>query len=158
MSSSKSADKSSSDPPQPVVVAYDPITGVPAEFNEYLPPDCYEFKLLKASEEGPEAMEKLTLRDDDGNEIEKQLPGGKVKTKKKQELLVETSSRGKKKCVTSVTGLEGFGVRLSDAAKVFGKKFASGASVTKLPSGGEQVKKILIMEWIVACYQCQSLW
>ena len=39
--------------PAPVVVEYDPITGVPAEFNEYLPPDSAEFKRWKASHEGP---------------------------------------------------------------------------------------------------------
>ena len=29
---------------QPQVVKYDPITGVPSEFNEFLPKDCEEFK------------------------------------------------------------------------------------------------------------------
>ena len=41
---------------------------------------------------------------------------------------------------------EAFGVKLGDAAKVFGKKFACGASVTKNPSEKEQIetKKKLI--------------
>jgi density-regulated protein len=30
--------------PPPVVVTYDPLTGIPAEFNEYLPTNCDEFK------------------------------------------------------------------------------------------------------------------
>lgn len=147
----ESGEASSSGPPQPVIVEYDAITGVPSEFNEYLPPDCYEYKLLKASEEGPEALEKLTLRDEEGNEIEKHLPGGKVKTKKKQEIVVETATRGKKKSVTSVTGLEGFGIKLGEAAKTFGKKFASGASVTKLPSG-EQVRGNVTHGWRYVFY------
>lgn len=29
---------------QPVKPAYDPITGVPSEFNQYLPKDCEEYK------------------------------------------------------------------------------------------------------------------
>lgn len=29
---------------QPQVVEYDPITGVPSEFNEYLPKDSDEYK------------------------------------------------------------------------------------------------------------------
>eukprot|EP00193_Tetraselmis_chui_P014045 CAMPEP_0177779100 /NCGR_PEP_ID=MMETSP0491_2-20121128/16373_1 /TAXON_ID=63592 /ORGANISM="Tetraselmis chuii, Strain PLY429" /LENGTH=39 /DNA_ID= /DNA_START= /DNA_END= /DNA_ORIENTATION= len=30
--------------PEPRVVEYCRITGVPAEFNDYLPPDCTEHK------------------------------------------------------------------------------------------------------------------
>ncbi len=33
---------------------------------------------VQAAQEGPEALAKLTLKDKSGNEIEKQLPGGKV--------------------------------------------------------------------------------
>ena len=31
-------------PPPPLAVEYDPITGIPAEFNEYLPSNCDEYK------------------------------------------------------------------------------------------------------------------
>jgi len=31
-------------PPPPLAVEYDAITGIPAEFNEYLPTNCDEFK------------------------------------------------------------------------------------------------------------------
>ncbi len=79
--------------PEPRHVEYDPITGVPAEFNEFLPPDCMEYKRWKASQEGPEALEKLTLRDKDGNEIEKQLPGGKVKKKQKPQVRDQATAR-----------------------------------------------------------------
>jgi hypothetical protein len=68
---------------QPVIVAYDPITGVPSEYNENLPPECNEYKRWKATQDGPEALEALTLRDKDGNEIVKKQPGGKQKTKAK---------------------------------------------------------------------------
>lgn len=30
--------------PPPLAVEYDPITGIPAEFNEYLPSNCEEYK------------------------------------------------------------------------------------------------------------------
>jgi hypothetical protein len=73
---------SSGTPLEPKVVVYDPVTGVPSEYNEFLPQDSIEYKRWKATQEGPEALEKLTLRDKEGNEIEKQLPGGKVKKKK----------------------------------------------------------------------------
>ncbi len=37
-------------------------------------------------------------------------------------------------------GLERFGVKLGDAAKLFGKKFAAGASITKNPQDVEQIE------------------
>lgn len=130
---------SSSGPPAPSVVEYDPVTGVPSEFNEFLPPECIEYKKWVAAQEGPEALEKLTLKDEEGNEIEKMLPGGKVKKKKKPEVVIEASTRNRKKSLTTVTGLDAFGIKLADAAKMFGKKFASGCSVSKSASGGEHV-------------------
>jgi hypothetical protein len=54
-------------------------------------------------------------------------------------VVLESHTRNKKKCVTTVTGLEGFGVKLSEAAKLFGKKFACGASVVKNATGTEQI-------------------
>jgi density-regulated protein DRP1 len=122
----------------PRVVEYDPITGVPAEFNEYLPKETDEYKKWKAAQEGPEALEKLTLKDKEGNELEKK-PGGKVKKKQKPAVVLETNTRNKKKCVTTVHGLEAFGIKLSEASKAFGKKFACGASVTKNAEGKEQI-------------------
>lgn len=37
-------------------------------------------------------------------------------------------------------GLEAFGVKLNEASKIFGKKFACGASVTKNASEKEQIE------------------
>lgn len=122
-----------------MVVQYDPLTGVPSEFNEYLPPDTAEYKRWKAAQDGPEALAALTLKDKEGNEIEKKLPGGKVKKKQKAQIVLESHTRNKKKCVTTVTGLDGFGVKLADAAKLFGKKFACGASVVKDATGLQQI-------------------
>lgn len=41
--------------------------------------------------------------------------------------------------MTVVTGVEDFGMDLKKTAKEFGKKFATGSSVTKKPSGGEEI-------------------
>ncbi|CAL5224157.1 g6794 [Coccomyxa viridis] len=127
---------------QPVKVEYDPITGVPSEFNQYLPKDSEEYKKWKASQQaGAEgALSDLTLKDKHGEVIEKQLPGGKVKKKAKNEIILETNTRSRKKCVTTILGLETFGVKLPEAAKLFGKKFASGASITKNPMEKDQVE------------------
>ncbi|XP_057966788.1 translation machinery-associated protein 22 [Malania oleifera] len=69
----------------------------------------------------------------------KRLPGGKVKRKEKQEIIIEKVVRNKRKCITTVKGLELFGVKLSDASKKLGKKFATGASVVKGPTEKEQI-------------------
>jgi density-regulated protein DRP1 len=47
--------------------------------------------------------------------------------------------RNKRKYVTAVSGLEAFGLENKKVAKDLGKKFATGASVTKVPSGGEEI-------------------
>ncbi len=49
-------------------------------------------------------MADLSLKDKAGNVIEKRLPGGKVKKKAKNEVILETSTRSKKKCVTTILG------------------------------------------------------
>ena len=36
-------------------------------------------------------------------------------------------------------GLEAFGLDIKKVAKDFGKKFATGSSVTKIPGGGEEI-------------------
>ena len=41
--------------------------------------------------------------------------------------------------MTAVSGLEAFGLDIKKMAKEFGKKFATGSSVTKLPAGGEEI-------------------
>jgi density-regulated protein DRP1 len=47
--------------------------------------------------------------------------------------------RNKRKYVTEVSGLESFGLDLKKTAKEFGKKFATGSSVTKTAAGGEEI-------------------
>ncbi|KAK4742690.1 hypothetical protein SAY87_000691 [Trapa incisa] len=69
----------------------------------------------------------------------KRLPGGKIKKKEKQEVIIEKVVRNKRKCITVVKGLELFGIKLNDASKKLGKKFATGASVVKGPTDKEQI-------------------
>ncbi|KAF7837894.1 translation machinery-associated protein 22 [Senna tora] len=69
----------------------------------------------------------------------KRLPGGKIKKKEKQEVVIEKVIRNKRKCITTVKGLDLFGVKLSEASKKLGKKFATGASVVKGPTEKEQI-------------------
>ncbi|PAA86937.1 hypothetical protein BOX15_Mlig024619g1, partial [Macrostomum lignano] len=62
--------------------------------------------------------------------------GGNKEAKKKKEaadqarICLSRAQRGKRKSVTVVTGLSSFGIDLKEASRVFGQKFATGASVT----------------------------
>ncbi|KAF2836559.1 RNA binding protein-like protein Tma22 [Patellaria atrata CBS 101060] len=55
------------------------------------------------------------------------------------QVLIKRVERSKRKYVTVVSGLEAFGLELKKVAKDFGKKFATGSSVTKVPGGGEEI-------------------
>jgi density-regulated protein DRP1 len=54
-------------------------------------------------------------------------------------VVIKRIERNKRKYVTAVSGLEAFGLDLKKVAKEFGKKFATGSSVTKVPGGGEEI-------------------
>jgi density-regulated protein len=54
-------------------------------------------------------------------------------------VLIKRVSRSGKKYVTAISGLDQFGLDLKKVSKEFGKKFATGSSVTKLPSGGSEI-------------------
>ncbi|KAG5244146.1 translation machinery-associated protein [Salix suchowensis] len=69
----------------------------------------------------------------------KRLPGGKIKKKARQEVVIEKVVRNKRKSITIIKGMELFGIKLSDASKKLGKKFATGASVVKGPTEKEQI-------------------
>jgi density-regulated protein DRP1 len=59
--------------------------------------------------------------------------------KAKSVVTIKRIARNKNKFVTAVSGLEAFGYDLKKVAKEFGKKFATGSSVTKTPAGGEEI-------------------
>jgi len=54
-------------------------------------------------------------------------------------VLIKRVERNKRKYVTAVQGLDAFGLDIKKVAKDFGKKFATGSSVTKIPGGGEEI-------------------
>nr|CAB3475890.1 unnamed protein product [Digitaria exilis] len=146
--------------PAPVRVLYCGVCGLPAEYCEFGPdferckpwlrahaPGVYPEELIASSSSGgggdkdvdkgvgiSDGSSSSAAGDASASKPEevKRLPGGKVKKKEKQEVVIEKIVRNKRKCVTVVKGLELFGVKLSDASKKLGKKFATGASVVKI--------------------------
>ncbi|XP_039066247.1 translation machinery-associated protein 22-like isoform X2 [Hibiscus syriacus] len=148
--------------PQPVVVQYCQVCGLPPEYCEFGPefekckpwliqnaPDLYPDLLKANANEADKVADQLqstgiSSADSGGSSEAKQeevkrLPGGKIKKKEKKEVIIEKVVRNKRKCITTVKGLELFGVKLSDASKKLGKKFATGASVVKGPTDKEQI-------------------
>ena len=123
----------------PLVVEYHPITGIPEESNDYLPKDCAEFKALKGQAEAGTAdgasadMEKLSLAAGQGN-------GGETgEAAKEPAVVIETNKRNKRKTTTIITGLDIFGVKNQEAAKMFKTKFASGCAVSKNAENKEEL-------------------
>ena len=66
--------------------------------------------------------------------------GGKgKKAKGPAEVLISVQQRNKRKNVTTVTGADGFEIRLQDLSKALAKKCSCGASVVKNAAGVEVV-------------------
>jgi len=61
------------------------------------------------------------------------------KKKKESKITIKRIERNKRKHVTSVQGLEAFGVDLKKASKFFAQKFATGSSVSKNLQGLEEI-------------------
>lgn len=153
----------------PKLLIVEPKTGVPPEYCEFLSRkefvksipwlrenkgiewlqnNCTNYADFFVDEDTLNTkMDELKLSEDDTKTsagdstqpIIKLMPGGKVKRVPQKEVVLERNVRNKKKCVITVKGLDLFGVKLSDAAKKFGKKFACGASVVKDATGKEEI-------------------
>ncbi|EFJ35219.1 hypothetical protein SELMODRAFT_141796 [Selaginella moellendorffii] len=138
-----------------VQVLYCAVCSLPPEYCEFGPdfekckpwllenvPDLYP---ELARERAEQQLQGLTVSNEKGDssktqeEDVKRLPGGKIKKKEKPAVVVERVTRNKRKCVTTIKGLDMFGVKLGEASKKLGKKFASGASVVKGPTEKEQI-------------------
>lgn len=74
-------------------------------------------------------------------------------------IYIKRVERNKRKYVTEVSGLEHFGLDLKKIAKEFGKKFATGSSVTKNAGGtGDEITvqgdvSEDIEEWLLEHYE-----
>jgi len=62
-----------------------------------------------------------------------------LKKKLASQITIKRIERNKRKHVTSIYGLEAFGVDLKKAAKQFSSKFATGSSVTKNAQGQDEI-------------------
>lgn len=150
---------------QPKSVLYCGVCGLPPDYCEFGPdfnqckpwllanaPHLYPELQKEAADKAATQLDGLSIASGEGDlpgksgasssadtDDVKRLPGGRIKKKEKPAVLVEKVTRNKRKAITIIKGLELFGIKLSDASKKFGKKFASGASVVKGPTEKEQI-------------------
>ena len=87
-----------------------------------------------------------TIEDEEGEGGEKKKkskrgnPGPKKKAAVETKIVISRVQRQKRKYITTVVGLDTVPeLKLKDAAKVFGKKFSSGASVSDTAAGGKEI-------------------
>ncbi|PWA55985.1 translation initiation factor SUI1 family protein [Artemisia annua] len=148
--------------PEAVKVLYCGVCGLPAEYCEFGPDfeKCKPWLIQNAPNLYPQLVNDLKEVDGVSDQLRasgiteatgpsgssapkqepaKRLPGGKTKKKDKQEVIIEKVTRNKRKSITTLKGLDLFGVKLSDASKKLGKKFATGASVVKGPTEKDQI-------------------
>jgi len=122
------------------VPTYCGVCGMPPEYCEY--GGEYDKCAVWIKANCPRLLKKDG--DDEGGASKKGRRGGGVIKKKvlaedKQKVIMCKEVRSKKKAVTVVSGLETFGVKLKDAAKCFGKKFAASSSVKETPQGTMEI-------------------
>lgn len=114
---------------------YCDVCGLPPEYCEYHAD--YEKCVPWLEKHCPRHLKEVA-------ETKKSKRGGGVIKKKevaedKQRVVFYTEVRSRKKTVTVVEGLETLSVKLKDAAKVFGRKFACSSSVKDKDSGGQEI-------------------
>jgi len=127
----------------PVEVEYCPHDGLPPDFCQYGPswekskPWCLEHYPHYYPELSGVSLEDAKKAAEAASEKSKvkELPGGKKKRDVSPRVTIKKLTRGGRKCVTSVTGLEGFEVKMDAVAKAFKTRFACGCSVVKGDNG-----------------------
>jgi len=121
----------------PVTVVYCGICGYPPEYCEFGSADTYAKCKVWIVENAPEVLPGLKKEDvaQDAKlatqEKVQMLPGGKVKKTELPSVIISHVARTKRKWVTIVTGISGFGIDPNQACKIFRNKFACGASVSR---------------------------
>ena len=60
--------------------------------------------------------------------------------KTKKEVVMTVTQRNKRKCITSIAGMDLFDVKLPEISKMFSKRFACGSTVTKNASNASVVE------------------
>ncbi|KIK01172.1 hypothetical protein K443DRAFT_69234, partial [Laccaria amethystina LaAM-08-1] len=108
----------------------------PELFEKYYSEDALQARLGTISLEAQTKLEKDTAKKEAKAEAK---ANAELKKKMASQVIIKRIERTKRKHVTSIYGLDAFGIDLKKAAKQFASKFATGASVTKNPQGQDEV-------------------
>nr|GAT55661.1 predicted protein [Mycena chlorophos] len=108
----------------------------PDLFEQYYSEEALHSKVGTLSLEAQSKLEKDVAKKEVKAEAKAEAA---LKKKMASPVIIKRSERNKRKCITSVFGLEAFGIDLKKAAKQFASKFATGASVTKNAQGLEEI-------------------
>ncbi|KAJ6607692.1 translation initiation factor SUI1, partial [Mycena sp. CBHHK59/15] len=108
----------------------------PDMYERYYSDEALQTKVGTLSLEAQEKLEKDTAKKEAKAEAKADAA---LKKKMASQIIIKRIERNKRKHITSVFGLEAFGVDLKKAAKQFAGKFATGASVTKNAQGLEEI-------------------
>ncbi|KAG0089357.1 Translation machinery-associated protein 22 [Podila epicladia] len=149
---SDSPDAPSSGHIQPREVLYCGFCSLPPEYCEFGPTlekckqwlsrnDKVTYQILYNTLEDQLAATALSDQPEEDKKKAKEAAKIEKQMQKKMQskVLIKRIERTKRKCVTSVFGLENFDVDLKKAAKLFANKFACGSSVTKNNQGNDEI-------------------
>ena len=119
-----------------------PLSGMPIQFCKYSPYSdaekaaggCigYAASAGEPVDEEDAKLSKRKAKDQAKRKVKSEKTGGNV--------IMEKVARSRKKCLTVVSGVDGYGLKLKDVAKAIAKKFAASATVSKRASGGEEIQ------------------
>ncbi|GLB34972.1 putative translation machinery-associated protein 22 [Lyophyllum shimeji] len=108
----------------------------PDLYEKYYSEDALTSKVGTLSLEAQAKLEKEAAKKEAKAEAKADAA---LKKKLASQVTIKRIERNKRKHVTSIHGLEAFGVDLKKAAKQFSSKFATGASVTKDVQGRDEI-------------------
>ncbi|KAF8334850.1 translation initiation factor SUI1 [Amanita rubescens] len=108
----------------------------PGLYDKYYSEDALQAKLGTMSLEAQNKLEKDIAEKEAKADARADAA---LKKKLSSQVTIKRIERNKRKHVTSIHGLEAFGIDLKKAAKQFASKFATGASVTKNAQGQDEI-------------------
>lgn len=142
-------------------IVYCPVDGMPPEYCEYLPTFTASLPWLEqnfpnlklTTKKGKTVAQVAAAIRAEGGELADVPSAAKKRggagapnkqhasaaTGKDKTVTIERSQRQKRKFVTSVVGLDAYNIKLKDAAKKLGRRFACGSTVNKLPNGKQSI-------------------
>ncbi|KAK4049426.1 Translation machinery-associated protein 22 [Microbotryomycetes sp. JL201] len=108
----------------------------PDLYAKFYSEEALEDKLANLTVDQRENLEKELAKKEKKESAKAEKEAKRVAAAK---VIIKRSERNKRKFVTSVYGLDKFGIDMKKAAKLFANKFATGASVNKNPQGEEEI-------------------